>query len=187
MKSFHVRLDSISPLLQHRYAGTDMPERKSIRRTGVKNWKDEANISLYQMSDGTIYQPSQHIESAMHKAAVNFKIPGKRNKTYRDLIRTCLLIDPQAIPHIYPDWKIENNGMGRPVIVNRARILRYRPEFDKWALGFVMTITDDELPADVVLDILQDAGKRVGLGDYRPKFGRFMVTQFTFLNKSEEK
>jgi hypothetical protein len=67
----------------------------------------------------------------------------------------------------------------RPVVVNRARVTRIRPAFKPgWKLSFVTNILDDELPANMVHDILALAGKAVGIGDYRPKFGRFMVTHF---------
>lgn len=114
----------------------------------------------------------------MAKAAVNYQIPGKRKKTYKDLVRTAVLIDPQAIPHVHQEWQIENGGLGRPVIINRARVMRYRPQLDTWALEFTLSILDDELHSSVVFEILQDAGKRVGIGDYRPKFGRFQVVKW---------
>jgi hypothetical protein len=178
METYDVRIEGIVPLLQHRYAAADIPEKSATVRRGKPDWKAETEHSLYRGPDGMIYQPATHIEAALAKAATNFQIPGKRKKTYKDLVRTCVLIDPQAVPHVHQEWTVENNGLGRPVIVNRARVMRYRPQFDRWALEFTLTITDQELPSSVVLEILQDAGRRVGIGDYRPKFGRFQVTRF---------
>lgn len=182
MNTYHVKVEGSVPLLQHRYAAADAPEPQSVVRRGKKDWRAEAEENLYVTPNGVIYQPAVHLESAITKAAVNFQIPGKRKKTYKDLVRTCLLIEPDAIPHLFPAWRIENNELGRPVIINRSRVMRYRPEFMPWALEFTVSILDDELPAPVVLEILQDAGRRVGIGDYRPKFGRFQVARWEQVN-----
>jgi hypothetical protein len=65
----------------------------------------------------------------------------------------------------------------RAVVVQRARIMRERPRFDNWGLSFVIETLDEQLPVSAIKEILDYAGK-VGLGDYRPRFGRFIVTEF---------
>jgi hypothetical protein len=186
VETYRVQIEGISPLLQHRYAAAEGPEPQSVMRRGKKDWRAEAEENLYRTPEGTVYQPAVHIESAIVKASVNYQIPGKRKKTYKDLCRTGLLIEPDAIPHVHQAWKIENNQLGRPVIVNRGRVMRYRPELMPWALDFTISIIDDELPPSVVLEILQDAGRRVGIGDYRPKFGRFQVVAWEKLQAASD-
>jgi len=70
----------------------------------------------------------------------------------------------------------------RPVVIQKARIVRYRPRFDKWELDFTLRLHDDQLPTEVIKEILDYAGLYVGIGDFRPgkggKFGKFMVTRF---------
>jgi len=39
-------------------------------------------------------------------------------------------------------------------------------------------VSPNELEPDVVRQSLDNAGLLVGIGDYRPKFGRFTVTAF---------
>jgi hypothetical protein len=41
----------------------------------------------------------------------------------------------------------------------------------------VIETLDEQLPVSAIKEILDYAGK-VGLGDYRPRFGRFIVTEF---------
>ena len=122
----------------------------------------------------------------MVAAAVNFKIQGRRGKTYKDLFRAAVFVSPEQIKHgiAVPD-ELTTDGDAplyldmRPVVVNRARVVRIRPAFKPgWSLDFEIEVLDDQLHPELIHDILMLAGKTVGIGDFRPKFGRFMVTQF---------
>lgn len=63
------------------------------------------------------------------------------------------------------------------VVVQRSRVLRTRAKFDEWAVTFTVD-TDPELVDKAQLASWLDiAGRRIGLGDWRPEksgsFGRF--------------
>ena len=177
MKTIRVSIKGNSPLLMHRFPmdGADAPGKK---RTGVPDYQMEGERALYKDEKGTIYQPSSHIEGALKEAAKSFKIAGKRGATYSKLVASTIQVMPDAIPHKLTDYHID----ARPVVIQRARIVRYRPMFDEWELDFNIQIPDDQLPIDIVKQILDQAGLYVGIGDYRPgkggKYGKFMVTQF---------
>jgi hypothetical protein len=110
----------------------------------------------------------------MVKGAVAFKFEGK--KTYKDVINSGIAITPEDIPLI-TDEEYEIDA--RPVVIQRSRIVRWRPRFNEWKLEFTIDIIDDEnISASILKDILETAGKTKGIGDYRPRFGRFMVTKF---------
>jgi hypothetical protein len=67
----------------------------------------------------------------------------------------------------------------RPVVVRGSRILRQRPMMrEGWELSFTINILEEQLPSEVVRKILEHAGKYVGIGDFRPRFGRFEVVEF---------
>jgi len=177
MLTIHIAIEGTSPLLMHRFPmdGADNPGKK---RTGVPKWKEEAEASLYRDEKGQIYQPANHLECCLKEAAKSFKVSGRRGATYSKLVASTILIRPEAIPHLITDYEIDS----RPVVVQRARVIRYRPIFFKWALKFQIDLHDDQLPIEVFKEILDHAGQYVGIGDYRPgkggKFGRFMVTEF---------
>ena len=72
----------------------------------------------------------------------------------------------------------------RPVVIKstKGRIPRRRPIFKNWSLKFTIEYDEDEISAETIKEILDYAGRRVGIGDFRPEnggpFGRFMVTKF---------
>jgi hypothetical protein len=179
MKNIEVEITGISPLLQHRF-----PVEESEQQTTAKNRKqkeEDVEKSLYKLADGTIYQPSVHFISSLKKAGAKFQIPGQGKATYKNIIGSgAVLISPEAIPHKTQSFEIDI----RPVVVpaTKGRVVRKRPVFKNWVLRFNVEFDEDEISAATIKELLEYAGRRVGIGDFRPEkggsFGRFMVSEF---------
>lgn len=177
MEQVSVRIEGISPLLQHRF---DVPEvdEKSKKRDLKKN-KDDVEGYLYRDQDGNIYEPSSHVMMALKYAGAKFQIPGQGKTTYKNIVGGgSVQIEPFAITHEIQDWVPDRQA----VIVQRAKIVRTRPRFDRWALSFFIEYDEEEISREVINELLVYAGRRSGLGDYRPQkggpYGRFIVTKF---------
>jgi len=173
-KEINVEITGVAPLLQHRFATEEHGENKSRAKKKTYDSKEEAEKCLYKNKNGEIFQPSEHVYQSMVRAAVDFKFEGK--KTYKDVITSGIIIEPEEIPLITTgSYEIDARG----AVVQRARIIRWRPKFNQWKLQFKITILDDEnISVPVVKEILEKAGSSKGIGDYRPRYGRFMVTSF---------
>ena len=63
----------------------------------------------------------------------------------------------------------------RSVGNQKNRVMRTRPRFNEWELHFKLAFDETSLSRRELLDILQSAGRYIGLGDYRPTFGRFEI------------
>ncbi len=187
-----VTIKGDAPLLQHRFPVPDLASmsKGGTKQTGSKDYTEEWREHLYVTKKGQIYQPATHLEGALVKAAVNFKITGKRGKTYKDLFRAAVFVTPEEILHgIKNPKKLDTDADKRlyldmrPVVVQRARIVRIRPAFcTGWELDFQIQCIDDEISPVLLQDVLVLGGKSVGIGDFRPKFGRFSVVRFEVLN-----
>lgn len=188
MYTINVTVQGTAPLMQHRFP---MPELADMskgghRQSGAIDYSQEWREYFYSLPSGEIYQPATHFEGTMIKAAVQFKIQGKRGKTYKDLFQSAVFVSPEMIPHgvKVPDTLDTDADKTlyldmRPVVVNRARVVRIRPTFKAgWQLSFEITVIDDQIAPELVQDVLSLAGKTVGVGDFRPRFGRFMITRF---------
>jgi hypothetical protein len=188
MYNVKVRIEGTAPLMQHRFPIPDLANlsKGGKKNTGVTDFSQEWREYLYVNKDGDIFQPAIHIETAMVKAAANFKIQGKRGKTFKDLVSANVFIDPLEISHgikIPEELDADADKILyldiRPVVIQRARVIRLRPTFKPgWKLDFTINVIDDQMPFEVLNDILVLAGKTVGIGDFRPRFGRFMVVEF---------
>lgn len=62
-----------------------------------------------------------------------------------------------------------------PARVGQVRVMRTRPIFRNWAAPVRVALNTDLVNEAQVLKWLRVAGDQVGLGDWRPKFGRFTV------------
>jgi hypothetical protein len=65
-------------------------------------------------------------------------------------------------------------------MVQRNGITRVRPAFlAGWRATFeVEVITAEYIPPQLLHAVLSDAGRLVGIGDFRPSYGRFQVVEF---------
>jgi len=188
MYQVNVKVQGTSVMLQHRFPIPTYEEMGSggTKSTGAKDYREEWRQSLYVDDKNGVYQPANHFELAMVKAAVNFKVTGKRGKSYKDMVSANVVIDPEKILFGIENPKDLDTDADkplyldlRPVVIQRARVVRIRPAFKPgWELEFTINVLDNELPANMLQDILVLAGKTVGIGDYRPKFGRFAVVKF---------
>jgi hypothetical protein len=72
------------------------------------------------------------------------------------------------------------------VNIQKSRVLKARAKIPKWEAEFDIVynriLGDDAFVAETLRKILEDAGTRVGLLDYRPQhkgwFGTFEVVEF---------
>ena len=179
MKNIEVEVTGISPLLQHRFPMEDSDQQSTAKNRKQK--EDDVEKSLYRLEDGTIYQPCEHFISSLKKAGAKYQIPGQGKATYKNLIGSgAVIITPDAIPHKHQEFVID----ARPVVIaaTKGRIVRRRPMLRKWSLNFQIEFDEDEISAATIKDLLEYAGRRVGIGDFRPErgghFGRFMVSKF---------
>lgn len=171
----NVTIKGIAPLLQNRFPEAEQFEDKTRKRAGMPEEMD-VEKRLYKFPDGTIYQPAEHILGAMIKASTNFLIVGKRKKSYRELVESSIFIEPECIPHKIQKWVVDKRSVVNPA--TKGRQIRLRPRFDEWELDFKIITYEKQLPFEVIKQILDYAGTHIGIGDFRPRFGRFIVTKF---------
>ncbi|MCI0556503.1 MAG: hypothetical protein L0287_36640 [Anaerolineae bacterium] len=65
----------------------------------------------------------------------------------------------------------------QPVKVGQAKVMRCRPKFNEWGFTAKINYDDSLCNEKQVIGWAQDAGIQCGIGDYRPRHGRFEVTK----------
>lgn len=196
MYDVNVSIKGVSPILQHRFA-PDILENLlegATKKTVTKDYSTEWLTTLYSTTDGYLYQPGAHIEGALVKAAARFSAKGTGGggkRTYKDPVRAYVSVQPEQVIHFWcnepvatpsetllhnPQQHLEVSIMR--VTVNRAAVARLRLQINEgWELNFRLHVIEDLQP-NVLRDILIEAGRAVGIGDFRPKYGRFEVAAF---------
>lgn len=167
----NISIKGTRPLLQNRF----IPEQSNVKRRGKKyDPKEQAKKSRYLNEKEELIQPANHIEACLVKSAVQFRIPGQGKKTYKDAFKGGVLIDPLEIVHKIQDWE----ALITPVVISRARVLAGRAMLKEWELDFTAIISDERISPETFKDVLENAGKFIGIGDWRPKYGQFEVIKF---------
>lgn len=164
-----VTITGIRPLLHNAFI---QDNSDTAKKGAVYDDLQEAKKRLIKGHDGSVCQPAVHLEGCLVKAGAEFKFQGK--KTYKDILKAGIFVEPAYIPHKIPDWTIDKQR----VVVNRAGILRCRPRFDDWSLDFTILVREQRLQPKVIEEILQHAGRFHGIGDYRPRYGLFKIERF---------
>ena len=174
-----VTIEGTTPILFNRFRDTSI-EGKSKKRTGALVESD-IHDKLYYDERGKVQLPSVYIKNSLTEAAKQFKIQGKNKATYSKIVGSTVDIAPFYIELEYP----ENYEVFRISAVNpmtKGRMMVSRPKFNKWSASFSIILNDPQVDSNVVNEILEHAGKYVGLGDWRPEkkgmFGKFMITSW---------
>lgn len=186
MKHLTVKITGKSPLLMHcdRFANPLDPMTKAHKElTSIRKKSDENQIAIarsefiggcYWRKDVGFYMPGQNFDACLIAAAKLQKLGVKFKQATQTLEDDLPLMGrlPSSPEKL---WESPDNIDARGVKVGQAKIIRYRPIFREWALQATVMFNDSILNASEVKKAIEDAGALIGLGDYRPRFGRFVV------------
>lgn len=174
MKEINVGIKGTSPLLMH--SAQNMGKQK-VKSNPAKQYddKEEAEKVAYRNSKKQLVVPSRCLKACFVNGASWYKV-GKQGM--KSLIAGCVRIEPYDIPltngknKVYKNYEIDV----RPVVVQKARIMRARPKFEDWSLNFKIVYNEQIFSTKESLDkmrsILDESGQRIGLLDNRPqKYG----------------
>ena len=173
-----VTIEGTTPLLFNRFRDVAI-EGKSKKRTGAMA-ETEIEDKLYQDEKGKTQLPATYLRNSIVEASKQFKIVGKGKSTYSKLVASTVDIEP-----FYIELKADKFEIFRISAVNpmtKGRMMTERPKYNKWSASFEIVLNDESVPVEVINEILEHAGKYVGIGDWRPQtkgmFGKFMITSF---------
>ena len=130
-----------------------------------RRYVDEGRIAMI---------PAEAIESAVLSAA-RTKRKGKQAKAGFLCSEAPLLQydGPKTLDDLWTDSQFR---FRHPVQINgSARTMRTRPRFPNWSVDVTAQFLPSLLNRAEVIEFLEIAGFREGLGDWRPKFGSFKV------------
>lgn len=141
---------------------------------------DSKTVDNIIFNGGMVTQlPGKLFKSAICVAGTTFKLGSTLKPNLRVSFNCPFSIDNEPDPNVLVN--IERYFDNRPVVVNRARLMKARPVFPKWKCNFDITFFTDKLELKQIQDCIELAGQVVGVGDYRPAkngtFGTFKVTK----------
>lgn len=181
-----VRLIGTSAMLHHNVQQADplnkyAKEMKKISGKRNKTEEDHKKMAeiefmagLYIGEDGDFVVPSEMIEAVLINAAKKEKSgPIAKSSVYcHDDFKFTKYAGPDDLNERLNDKRCYDR---RIVSLVKAKIARTRPKFIGWEIEGVVLYDHNHVNKDDLKRWFEVAGSIVGIGDYRPKFGRFEV------------
>lgn len=185
-QTLEFRIRGVVPLLLHNGRLADPLNAFSQRLKAVTSKRKKTEDDYRQMAEiewygglytqeGKVIIPGNVIEAMLIDAAKKTR-QGSAAKAGLMCMDDFPLIyeGPQDIDEL---WKGGEHVLTCGVRVRGSRVMRTRPKFDEWSLYFSVLYEPSLLDENDVRKFVKTAGEIVGLCDWRPRFGRFVVIE----------
>ncbi|MEC9346054.1 MAG: hypothetical protein VYB54_07490 [Pseudomonadota bacterium] len=155
---------------------------RAMKQVSSKRTKTEADYEelarlefrggLYMTAEGPVL-PGEALEAAIIQAA-------KKRKRGPQAKAAVIVPNHAALEYEGPRdvdglWGDPDFRLVAPVVVSRARVMRTRPRFKSWGATVTIDFEDGQLNRSEVVDFVHIAGQLIGIGDWRPRYGRFVA------------
>jgi len=183
----------ITPLLMNRMTEetlenirTKAKKPKNASRPAAP--RDEAAPKVYLTKDGKPYLPTENLLACLIAAGQFVRLDGKRqvSTAKSTALPAFLSLEDPHLPLFVvktgesPDWEVDMRPGRNPN--GGEAVCLVRPRFDQWGFRVNATVDLLEIGMQSVRELFEIAGKRIGLGDFRPQrkgmFGRFAITKW---------
>jgi hypothetical protein len=178
-----IELTGTAPLLMHSVRAADplhplAKEMKKISKKRTKTEEDYAELARLDWQAGLYcddvlgpYLPSLNVAKSLIEGA-------RVTKQGKTVERGLLIVDDAPLLYSGPRdpdglWADHTYRHSAIVKVGMSRVNRYRPVFRQWAAEFDADMDESVLDLDALQEIASTTGRMIGVGDWRPRHGRF--------------
>ncbi len=173
LRNVQVKIKGLSPLLMHRFPMED------IEAIEKKTAEEQAEIAAYRHPESKeLYIPGENLWSCLVAGAVYVK--GKGRASLQKVAAASLSVNPSYLMLGKKKYAVDSRKVRIPS--TRGSVVRYRPRIEDWETEFTLTYDATLMSEKQAREIVDNAGARVGLLDFRPAtkgpFGRFNVVQW---------
>lgn len=176
-----IELEGVCPLLFHRWNNESVAAKGRAKKGSIEKRTDDTESFMWKDEKGFISIPGEYVRQSAIHASKYEQDPRSPRKSLMDLMKAALvsLTDLASLGVKEPDFMDQ-----RRVVIQRSAVTRTRPAMRSgWKAKFILMINLPEyVPPQRLNYILQQAGRIVGLADFRPSFGRFQVNRFELLD-----
>lgn len=179
----HVTIEGSADLLLHAWNVEAVEAKGSAKKGSAAKKSDNVESYVIRNSEGIICLPSEYLRMSTVNAAKYRQDPRSARKSAMDLYKAALISLQPLVPivtvagELPKIWDYEHRCR---VQVQRAGITRTRPAFrEGWRAQVPLLVNLPEYisPRDLN-ECIAAAGRLIGVGDFRPTYGRFQVVGF---------
>jgi len=152
---------------------------------------EEAQRGCYYDNDGHYAIPGISFRNSILAASSAFKMPRPNHRKSVVHFLSSMMVLEDLVTLINDDGTPVTSYTvdSRRALVQGQGIIRSRPKFNEWGAKFTVEFDEDLGVTDELITMIAvDAGKRIGVGDYRPQklkglpgpYGRYAVVSPNF-------
>lgn len=173
-----VTIRGVSDFLFHRWNNEAVAEKAAARKGSAAKKTDNLESYVYRSEDGTLAMPGEYLRMAIIGAAKYRQDPRSPRKSAMDLTKAGVISLSNMCSFGQKDWDYEDR---RRVVIQRSAITRVRPALKSgWKVTVQFQVNLPEYISESDLhETISMAGKLIGVGDFRPTFGRFQIDSFS--------
>lgn len=172
-----VTIEGSADLLMHRWNVEAVDTKSKAAKNSAAKKTDNIESYVYRNEAGEICLPGEYLRQAIIAAAKYRQDPRSPRKSAMDLFKAGVV----ALTPLATLGKHEWDYLDvRRVMVQRAGVNRTRPAMRAgWSASFDLMINLPEyIMRNDLREVIENAGRLIGVGDFRPTYGRFGITLF---------
>ena len=175
-----VKIEGVSALLFHAWNVEAVAEKAKAAKGSKAKKSDDVESYVYRNETGEICMPGEYLRQAIIHAAKYVQDPRSPRKSAMDLFKAGIVVQTELASLGKTTWDFLDQ---RRVLVQRNGINRTRPAFVKgWTAEFwLQVILPEYISRELLATTITNAGRLVGVGDFRPTYGRFNMVGFEVL------
>lgn len=173
----NVKIEGVADLLFHRWNCESVEEKSKAAKGSKAKKTDDVESYVYRNAEGFLCLPGEYVRQSCIMAAKFRQDPRSPRKSAFDLFKAALVSLTDLASLGSKEWEYLDK---RRVCVQRNSITRSRPAFHAgWKTEVQLMVTLPEYVSPQILqEVLTNAGRLVGVGDFRPTYGRYQITSF---------
>ncbi len=175
-----VTINGHADILFHRWNNEAVAEKAASAKGSAAKKSDNVESYVWRDEEGNICLPGEYLRGSVVMAAKFHQDPRSPRKSAMDLFKAGVVSLTDLASLGAKEWDYLDR---RRVVVQRSGITRERPAMRKgWQATIQLMITTPEyINADFLQQVIARAGLLVGVGDFRPTYGRFGIANFEVL------
>lgn len=176
-----IKIAGTADLLFHRYNCESVAEKNSAAKGSKSKKTDNIESYVYRNQEGLLCLPGESFRQSIITAAKFEQDPRSPRKSAMDLFKAAVISLTDLASLGAKEWDYEDR---RRVMVQRSAITRVRPAMrNGWTVDLAFMVQLPEyVPPQFLRSVLDNAGRLVGVGDFRPSYGRYRVDSWTVEN-----
>jgi hypothetical protein len=172
-----VTIQGSADFLFHRWNAEAVDEKAKAAKNSKGKKTDDVESYVYRTETGELAIPGEYLRGSIINAAKFRQDPRSPRKSAMDLFKAAVVVTTPLASLGVKEWDYLDK---RRVMVQRQGINRVRPAMHAgWKVTFdLLVVLPEYVDRQMLRETIESAGRLIGLGDFRPTFGRFGIVKF---------